>query len=419
MRFININVAGVRRRQAQRPGGRGRRARRARRAARRAGRLARRRGVDARAPPTRRARSARGRAARRAARRARCPTRPASSARSTTPPARPAWSSAPPARRPATCTSCGARATRGQGLPRRVRLLVHGLRDPRRDGRQARRARARRLRARRRRLVPDDARRSRHRGRGGHRRSWWSSSTTSGYASIGALSRSVGSARLRHPLPARGQRRPAARRARRAPGPRRRCRPRTSTWRRTPRASGCACFAPTSLDELRAALDEARRAGGPVAVHIEVDRYAGVPSYESWWDVPVAEVSDGRRGAGARATQRSTSAPASRAQRQSRGDPVSLNLLVRPHDPAPDGTIVTITPESAGWGHVGFEVLSLDAGRTARRGTTGKPSSASWSSPGAAACRSEHGDWELGGRADPLSGPPAAAYLPPRAPRSS
>jgi 3D-(3,5/4)-trihydroxycyclohexane-1,2-dione acylhydrolase (decyclizing) len=48
----------------------------------------------------------------------------------------------------------------------------------------------------------------------------------------------------------------------------------------------------TSIDELRAALDEARRDGGPVAIYIEVDRYAGVPSYESWWDVPVAEVSD-------------------------------------------------------------------------------------------------------------------------------
>ena len=27
-----------------------------------------------------------------------------------------------------------------------------------------------------------------------------------------------------------------------------------------------------------------------MVVHVEVDRYAGVPSYESWWDVPVAEV---------------------------------------------------------------------------------------------------------------------------------
>jgi 3D-(3,5/4)-trihydroxycyclohexane-1,2-dione acylhydrolase (decyclizing) len=25
---------------------------------------------------------------------------------------------------------------------------------------------------------------------------------------------------------------------------------------------------------------------------VEVDRYEGVPSYESWWDVPVAEVSE-------------------------------------------------------------------------------------------------------------------------------
>jgi 3D-(3,5/4)-trihydroxycyclohexane-1,2-dione acylhydrolase (decyclizing) len=44
---------------------------------------------------------------------------------------------------------------------------------------------------------------------------------------------------------------------------------------------------------LRSALDEAKAAtGGPVVVHVETDRYAGVPSYEGWWDVPVAEVSD-------------------------------------------------------------------------------------------------------------------------------
>ena len=38
------------------------------------------------------------------------------------------------------------------------------------------------------------------------------------------------------------------------------------------------------------ALAEARTASGPVVVHVEVDRYEGVPSYDSWWDVPVAEV---------------------------------------------------------------------------------------------------------------------------------
>jgi len=47
-----------------------------------------------------------------------------------------------------------------------------------------------------------------------------------------------------------------------------------------------------TIDELRSALDEARGASGTVVVHIETDRYEGVPGYESWWDVPVAEVSE-------------------------------------------------------------------------------------------------------------------------------
>jgi 3D-(3,5/4)-trihydroxycyclohexane-1,2-dione acylhydrolase (decyclizing) len=47
-----------------------------------------------------------------------------------------------------------------------------------------------------------------------------------------------------------------------------------------------------NIAELRSALADARGADGPVVVYIEADRYAGVPSYGSWWDVPVAEVSD-------------------------------------------------------------------------------------------------------------------------------
>jgi 5-deoxy-glucuronate isomerase len=88
------------------------------------------------------------------------------------------------------------------------------------------------------------------------------------------------------------------------------------------------------------------------------------------------------------------------------------DLLVRPHEPAPDGTILTVSPESAGWGYVGFEVLALDAGRTARRGTEGKELCVVVVD-GRARVSSEHGDWELGGRSDPWSGPPGAAYLPP------
>jgi 3D-(3,5/4)-trihydroxycyclohexane-1,2-dione acylhydrolase (decyclizing) len=48
----------------------------------------------------------------------------------------------------------------------------------------------------------------------------------------------------------------------------------------------------SSVAELREALTGARGADGPVVVYVEADRYQGVPSYESWWDVPVAEVSE-------------------------------------------------------------------------------------------------------------------------------
>src|SRR4051794_17179734 len=48
-----------------------------------------------------------------------------------------------------------------------------------------------------------------------------------------------------------------------------------------------------SAQDVRAALAAAREhRDGPVVVHVEVDRYQGVPSYEGWWDVPVAEVAD-------------------------------------------------------------------------------------------------------------------------------
>ena len=62
-----------------------------------------------------------------------------------------------------------------------------------------------------------------------------------------------------------------------------------------------------TIADVREALAEARAASGPVVVHVEVDRYEGVPSYDSWWDVPVAEVAadesvrEARRGVRARA----------------------------------------------------------------------------------------------------------------------
>jgi 3D-(3,5/4)-trihydroxycyclohexane-1,2-dione acylhydrolase (decyclizing) len=47
-----------------------------------------------------------------------------------------------------------------------------------------------------------------------------------------------------------------------------------------------------SLEEFRDALVAARDSARTVVIHIPVDRYEGVPSYESWWDVPVSEVSE-------------------------------------------------------------------------------------------------------------------------------
>jgi 3D-(3,5/4)-trihydroxycyclohexane-1,2-dione acylhydrolase (decyclizing) len=46
-----------------------------------------------------------------------------------------------------------------------------------------------------------------------------------------------------------------------------------------------------SIDELRAGLEAAKAEPGVTVVAIEVDRYEGVPDYDSWWDVAVAEVS--------------------------------------------------------------------------------------------------------------------------------
>ena len=89
-------------------------------------------------------------------------------------------------------------------------------------------------------------------------------------------------------------------------------------------------------------------------------------------------------------------------------------LLVRSSaPPGPGGTILEVTPGSAGWRYVGFEVLSLSAGTEARRDTRDRELCAVVVS-GTATVSSEHGRWsDLGGRTDPWSGMPDAVYLPP------
>ena len=46
-----------------------------------------------------------------------------------------------------------------------------------------------------------------------------------------------------------------------------------------------------TVEELRSGLAGARDETRTTVIAVEVDRYEGVPGYESWWDVAVSEVS--------------------------------------------------------------------------------------------------------------------------------
>lgn len=49
-----------------------------------------------------------------------------------------------------------------------------------------------------------------------------------------------------------------------------------------------------------------------------------------------------------------------------------MNLRVRPHAPDEDGTVLDITPETAGWSHVGFRAVKLEPGQTFEGGEQGR-----------------------------------------------
>ncbi len=51
-------------------------------------------------------------------------------------------------------------------------------------------------------------------------------------------------------------------------------------------------FRVKTVDELKGALEDAKGVERTVVIHVPVDRYEGVSTYESFWDVPVAEVSE-------------------------------------------------------------------------------------------------------------------------------
>jgi 3D-(3,5/4)-trihydroxycyclohexane-1,2-dione acylhydrolase (decyclizing) len=58
------------------------------------------------------------------------------------------------------------------------------------------------------------------------------------------------------------------------------------------RSLGAHAIKTTNLAEFKKALEEAKAADRTTVVLIETDTSIGVPGYESWWDVAVAEVSE-------------------------------------------------------------------------------------------------------------------------------
>jgi 3D-(3,5/4)-trihydroxycyclohexane-1,2-dione acylhydrolase (decyclizing) len=58
------------------------------------------------------------------------------------------------------------------------------------------------------------------------------------------------------------------------------------------RSLGADVIQCASYDDFVAALAAAKLADHTTVIHVRNDRYVGVPGYHSWWDVPVAEVSE-------------------------------------------------------------------------------------------------------------------------------
>ena len=102
-----------------------------------------------------------------------------------------------------------------------------------------------------------------------------------GFASIGALSESVGAQRFGTSYRFRDE---ATGRLDGGPLP--------LDFAANAESLGVSSTRVRSVDELRTALEKAKAASGPVLVEVETDPLVPAPSSGSWWDVAVAEVSD-------------------------------------------------------------------------------------------------------------------------------
>ncbi len=87
-------------------------------------------------------------------------------------------------------------------------------------------------------------------------------------------------------------------------------------------------------------------------------------------------------------------------------------LLRRPTAPDAEGAIHRITPESAGWGYVGFDVLQLAPGQQAARPTGGREVCLVMVSGRASGQAGNQDFGTIGGRVSPFEGSPWSVYVP-------
>ncbi len=89
-----------------------------------------------------------------------------------------------------------------------------------------------------------------------------------------------------------------------------------------------------------------------------------------------------------------------------------LKLLQRPNLSAPDGKIHSITPETANWSYVGFDVYKIEAGETVSHETLGNEVCLVLIS-GSATVRAESVDFGIiGARNSPFDSLPWSVYVP-------
>jgi 5-deoxy-glucuronate isomerase len=89
------------------------------------------------------------------------------------------------------------------------------------------------------------------------------------------------------------------------------------------------------------------------------------------------------------------------------------SLRVRPHAPGPEGVVLEVTPQSAGWEHVGFRVHRLADGRSATGGDPGREVCLVILSGRADIVAGDQSYLGVGGRVSVFEDhPPAAVYIP-------